>query len=241
MRTCLHCEICGDLPASNAILGLAFACDACCSETRQATPPLAPRSHCQDCHDTDNAGQWSFGLDGRRLCNTHYTQESTPSEFIRVRAQLILSKAGALDPAIGRRFTAPNYEDWIRDVSAVLPQWDGRQVLADSVSWADLQEPVLGMIQALQGSLQLPIWGGIPDCGDDTAIPSADPIAPRPGESLITAFGRHAAGRGHDSRRTDPALLAASRRHTRKRKAFLAGPKPDPQLPDPGLRRFRGP
>ena len=150
-----------------------------------------------------------------------------------------------MDPAIGRRFAAPNYEDWIRDVSAVLPQWDGRQVLADSVSWADLQEPVLGMIQALQGSLQLPVWGGIPDCGDDTAIPSADPIAPRPGESLITAFGRHAAGRGHDSRRTDPALIAASRRHTRKRKAFLAGPNQTRSFPipdsdaseDPGCRR----
>ena len=108
VRTCLHCEICGDLPASNAILGLAFACDTCCSETRQATPPLAPRSHCQDCHDTDNAGQWTFGLDGRRLCNTHFTQEPTPSEYIRARAQLILSKAGAMDPAIGRRFAAPN-------------------------------------------------------------------------------------------------------------------------------------
>ena len=89
------------------------------------------------------------------------------------------------------------------------------------------------MIQALQGSLQLPVWGGIPDCGDDTAIPSADPIAPRPGESLITAFGRHAAGRGHDSRRTDPALIAASRRHTRKRKAFLAGPNQTRSFPIP--------
>ena len=138
-----------------------------------------------------------------------------------------------MDPAIGRRFAAPNYEDWIRDVSAVLPQWDGHQVLADSVSWADLQEPVLGMIQALQGSLHLPVWGGIPDCGDDTAILSEDPIAPRLGESLIAAFGRHAAGRGHDSRRTDPALLAASKRHTRKRKTFAPEPNQTRSFPLP--------
>ena len=104
-------------------------------------------------------------------------------------------------------------------------------MLAEAVSWADLQEPVLGMIQALQGSLQLPVWDGLPDCGDDTAILSEDPIAPRLGESLITAFGRHAAGRGHDSRRTDPALLTPARRHTRKRKTFTTGPNQTRSFP----------
>ena len=80
------------------------------------------------------------------------------------------------------------------------------------------------MMQALQRSLQLPIWAAIPGCSDVTAILSADPIAPLPGESLITAFGRHAAGRSHDNRRTNTVLMAPSKRRTRNRKVFSAGP-----------------
>ena len=79
-----------------------------------------------------------LGLDGRRLCNTHYIQEPQPDEYIRARAQLILAKAGALDPAIGHRHTAPDYESWLRAVSVLLPQWDGHHVLSEAVSWANL-------------------------------------------------------------------------------------------------------
>ena len=95
--------------APAAIAGLAFACTNCCEEAARSNPPAAPLEHCQDCYKTDNAGQWGFGLDGRRLCNTHVTQEPMPAEYLKAQAQLILSKAAAMDPAIGRRLTGiPN-------------------------------------------------------------------------------------------------------------------------------------
>ena len=71
------------------------------------------------------------------------------AEYIRARAQLILAKAGALDPAIGRRHTAPDYEAWIRDTSALLTHWDDHHVLSEAVSWSSLRERALGMIEAL--------------------------------------------------------------------------------------------
>ena len=106
-RSCPHCEICGDAPdhVHNTLAGLAFACDECCEARYPATQQRLDQ--CRDCNRTDNAGSWGNGLDGRRLCNPHYTQEPQPEEYRRARAQLILSKMIALDPAIGRRTLAP--------------------------------------------------------------------------------------------------------------------------------------
>ena len=105
VRTCMLCEICGDTPVTKTLAGLAFACENCCEALRPAAP--ARLDICRDCNRSNNAGSWGNGLDGRRLCNTHYTQEPQPAEYCRARAQLILAKAVAMDPAIGRRHTGP--------------------------------------------------------------------------------------------------------------------------------------
>ena len=129
--------------------GLAFACNTCCDETASSNPPAAPLTHCQDCYETDNAGQWGFGLDGRRLCNPHVTQEPHPAEYLRARAQLILSKAAAMDPAIGRRLTGiPTDPFWVDAITKELPLW-GPAVSSSAVNWTELGTPVLAMINAL--------------------------------------------------------------------------------------------
>ena len=118
----MHCEICGDTPVTKTLAGLAFACENCCATLRPAAPPRL--DICQNCNRTDNAGSWGNGLDGRRLCNTHYTQEPQPAEYCRARAQLILAKAVAMDPAIGRRHTGPTNDPlWLDQVTAALAKW----------------------------------------------------------------------------------------------------------------------
>ena len=76
------------------------------------------------------------------------------------------------------------------------------------------------MINTLQSSLNLPVWASLPGCSELTAIISADPIAPRQGESLITAFGRFASGHGLDHRRTDVRLMTPAKCNRRKRPTF---------------------
>ena len=111
-----------------------------------------------------------------------------PAEYLKARAQLILSKAAAMDPAIGRRLTGiPAAPFWVDAITKELPPW-GSAVPSSAVNWTELGTTVLAMINALQRSLNLPVWATIPGCSELTAITSADPIAPRQGESLITAL-----------------------------------------------------
>ena len=78
------------------------------------------------------------------------------------------------------------------------------------------------MITEQHQILHLPLWSELHGCGPETAVYSDQPIQQRQGESLITAFGRHAAGSNLDARRTNATLMTASKRHTRKRKTFAA-------------------
>ena len=81
---------------------------------------------------------------------------------------------------------------------------------------------VLDVITEQQQILHLPLWSKLRGCGPETAVYSDQPIQQWPGESLITAFGRHAAGSNLDARRTNATLMTASKRQKRKRKTFAA-------------------
>ena len=113
---------------------------------------------------------------------------------------------------------------------AALPKW-GETTLSDPVDWNTLAEIALDVIVEQRQILHLPLWSALQGCGPKTAIFSARPIDQRPGESLITAFGRHAAGRNLEARRTDASRMTASKRHRRKRKTFIAMPNIAPSFP----------
>ena len=106
-------------------------------------------------------------------------------------------------------------------MTAALPKW-GATPLFEPTDWSKIAVTVLDVITEQQQILHLPLWSELPGCRPETAIYSDQPIQQRQGESLITAFGRQAAGSNLDARRTNATLMTASKRHTRKRKTFAA-------------------
>ena len=236
-RFCRHCEICGDMDSSMALAGLAFVCRQCCQELR--VPPPQPVARCTDCDSPDPAGSWHLGLDGRRLCNTHLTQECRPEGYRLARAQLIVAKAGCLTGNMPC-YTAP-YADRQRleDVIACLPGGaDGTDPLFAAVPWSVLHDPVLAAVNEHRQAAGLPRWESFPPCGGATAHPPPEGLPGPPLESRIAEFGRQASGRSHDARRSDPFLLRPSQRRTRKRKTFSQPQSPTPdRVRRPGARR----
>ena len=64
-----------------------------------------------------------------------------PAEYLKARAQLILSKAAAMDPAIGRRLTGiPTAPLWVDAITQKLPLW-GSAVPSSAVNWTELGTP----------------------------------------------------------------------------------------------------
>ena len=103
-------------------------------------------------------------------CNTHYTQEPMPAEYCRARAQLILAKAVAMDPAIGRRHTGHTNDPlWLDQVTAALPKW-GASPLFEPTDWSKIAVTVLDVITEQQQILHLPLWSELPGCGPETAV-----------------------------------------------------------------------
>ena len=208
-----------------ALAGLAFACAQCCRELR--TPPPQPATRCVDCDSKDPVGNWCLGLDGRRLCNTHSTQESRPEGYRLARAQLIVAKAGGLTGEMPC-YTAP-YADrsHLNAVMACLPGGsDDNDPLFAAVPWSVLAGPVLAAVNALRRGSDLPPWEDFPTCGPATAH-YLDPLQGALPASRIAAFGIETRGRSHDARRHNHQLMRPSQRHTRKRKTFSM-PRPRP-------------
>jgi hypothetical protein len=229
-RFCRHCELCGDSDPTMALAGLAFACAQCCAELR--TTPPQPAARCVDCDSTDPAGSWNLGLDGRRLCNTHCTQECRPEGYRLARAQLIVAKAGGLTGNMPC-FTAP-YADRSRldAVMAHLPgDVDSLDPLFAAVPWTLLNSPVLAAVNEHRRDSGLPPWESFPPCGDSTAHYLLDPLPEVIQGSRIAAFGTRTAGRSHDANRRNPRVMRPAPRHTRKRKTFAAPRPPPPRGP----------